>query len=65
MNDNPATSWRDGFSQRLKNWKIHNNSPPFSAEEYREIDAVNRVHNRKIMDTVFRRIEENCPSDEK
>ncbi len=63
MADDTQVRWRGGFSQRIKNWVMKNDSPPFSAEDYRQTDAVNRADNRRIMTAVFQRIDSNCLSD--
>lgn len=65
MTSASRTGWIEGFSKLLPNWKIRNNSPPFSAAEYRKADQVNRRHNRTAMERVFRRIEESCGEPKK
>lgn len=54
-----ATGWLIGFSRLLPNWKLRNDSAPFSAGEYRQTERANALISRGRMDRLYKRIERN------
>ncbi|MFM2042595.1 MAG: hypothetical protein RLY86_1171 [Pseudomonadota bacterium] len=53
------TGWVLGFSRFVRDWKLLNDSEPFSPDSYLEAEAANARVSRRHVDDLLRRVEKH------